>query len=76
MQLTFKAGTLRGMTESLVQSIGWRSVAGDAEGRWCSLLEGVFSVSAQQDIAGLHCQHMPLMLPVLKRNIKRHYPRC
>lgn len=74
MWLTFKVGTLEGMTGSLVQSIGWRSVAGDAEGRWCSLLEGVFS--AQQDVAGLHYQHMPLMLQVLKSNIKRLYPWC
>lgn len=32
-----------------MQSIGLKRVAGDAEGRWCSLLGGVFSVSAQQD---------------------------
>ena len=51
-------------------------VAAGAEGRWCSLLEGVFSVSAQRGITGLHCQHMPLMLQVLKRNIKRIYPWC
>lgn len=57
-----------------VQSLGWRRVAGDAEGRWCSLLEGVFSVSAQRDVAGLHCQHMPLMLQVFKRNIKSPPP--
>lgn len=32
-----------------MQSIDWKRVAGDAEGGWCSLLGGVFSVSAQQD---------------------------
>lgn len=77
VQLTFKAGTLGGMTGNLAQSsLGWRRVALDAVGRWCSLLEGVFSVSAQRDIAGLHCQHMPLMLQVSKRNIKGLYPWC
>lgn len=76
MWLTFKAGTQERMTQSSVQRTGWRRVAGDAEGRWCSLLEGVFSVSAQRDVAGLHCQHMPFMFQVFKRNIKRLNPWC
>lgn len=64
------------MTGSLVQIFGWRREAADAEGGWCSLLEGVFLVSAQEDIAGLHRQRMLLMLRALKRNFKRLYPWC
>lgn len=76
MWLMFNAGTQEGVTGSSLQRAGCRRVAADAVGRGCSLLEGVFSVAAQQGTAGLHCQHMPLMLQILKRNIKRIYPRC
>ena len=49
---------------------------GSVQGQYGSLLEGVLTVSAQQDFPVCHSQHPPSKLKVFTRNIKGFSEYC